>query len=537
MEKRALLILIVFITFGSIFRLYNLFWGAPFYFHPDERNIAHAISQLIFGTQFNPHFFAYGSLPIYVSFFLGLASQSPMTDTLTFEKAIHILRIISSLLSILLIPLIYFCGKLLKDKITGVIAAFFATFSIGFIQYAHFGTFEMWLTFFSTLGLYFTLLFLKKPSLITYILLSTTFGILLSTKISSFVLLPLFFLPLIIYKKKLHFKKIIIGIVLLFTTTGAIFLLSNPFSYLDKTSFINSISYESSVATGSTIVFYTGEFLAANPVTFHFLHVYPFLLNPLILFLFIPSTVLVIVICIKKRSLSLLFLIAWLGLTLIPQLLLFVKWTRYLIPTLPFVYLIVALTLSYLLSFSTKRFSHQTTFLLPILSFVGGGITFLFALSFLITAYVQPDTRVQAAEFLAQHSSQDKIILSEVYDLGIVPFNTLGKIDLYNMYDIDPGNEISSKDDLQQIINDYDYFISPSQRLLKTRLLDSNNFPHGNEFYSHILQSKNGFTQIYKTPCDIFCKITYWSDPVFSFEQTANIFDRPTVYIFKNNEK
>jgi len=133
MEKRTQLILIVLITLGSIFRFYNLFWGAPFYFHPDERNIAHAISQLILGTNFNPHFFAYGSLPIYVSFFLGLVSQSPLIDTLTFEKAIHILRMISSLLSILLIPLIYFCGKLLKDKTTGVIAAFFATFSIGFI--------------------------------------------------------------------------------------------------------------------------------------------------------------------------------------------------------------------------------------------------------------------------------------------------------------------------------------------------------------------------------------------------------------------
>jgi hypothetical protein len=42
-----------------------------------------------------------------------------------------------------------------------------------------------------------------------------------------------------------------------------------------------------------------------------------------------------------------------------------------------------------------------------------------------------------------------------------------------------------------------------------------------------------GFHKIYETPCDIFCRITYLNDPIYSFEETANVFDRPTVFIFK----
>src|SRR3989344_6444253 len=64
-----LMILFLFFVF---FIFYNLNWGAPFYFHPDERNIASSISQMQFPDTLNPHFFAYGSLPLYTIFFTGL---------------------------------------------------------------------------------------------------------------------------------------------------------------------------------------------------------------------------------------------------------------------------------------------------------------------------------------------------------------------------------------------------------------------------------------------------------------------------------
>src|SRR5436189_5461818 len=70
--KKKLLFIFLLTIVGAIFHFYNLNWGAPFYFHPDERNIAISVSQLEFPQQMNPHFFAYGSLPIYIIFFTGV---------------------------------------------------------------------------------------------------------------------------------------------------------------------------------------------------------------------------------------------------------------------------------------------------------------------------------------------------------------------------------------------------------------------------------------------------------------------------------
>jgi len=77
------------------------------------------------------------------------------------------------------------------------------------------------------------------------------------------------------------------------------------------------------------------------------------------------------------------------------------------------------------------------------------------------------------------------------------------------------------------------YIILPSQRILQSRLENPTNFPKGYVFYTSLLNGQLGYHKIYETPCDIFCKITYLNDPVYWWEQTVTVFDRPTVFIFK----
>src|SRR5271169_2498736 len=111
-------ILIVLLTLiGTVLHFYNLDWGAPFYFHPDERNIASAVTQLSFPNQMNPHFFAYGSLPIYAIYFTAVGANylmqflqmttSSQWFTVAFGQAIVVGRIYSALLATFLIPLLF----------------------------------------------------------------------------------------------------------------------------------------------------------------------------------------------------------------------------------------------------------------------------------------------------------------------------------------------------------------------------------------------------------------------------------------------
>src|SRR6266550_3653895 len=113
--KKHIIIVCILTLLGGLLHFYNLNWGAPFYFHPDERNIASAVSQLQFPHHMNPQFFAYGSLPIYTIYFTGYLTNyvlsflnpAPSTLTPTFGEAILLSRIYSAFFATLLIPLLF----------------------------------------------------------------------------------------------------------------------------------------------------------------------------------------------------------------------------------------------------------------------------------------------------------------------------------------------------------------------------------------------------------------------------------------------
>src|SRR3990167_5630039 len=106
---------IKFIFYSSIilfvfFIFFNLNWGAPFYFHPDERNIASSVTQLKFPDNLNPNFFEYGALPIYLVYVLGLAINfisDPSNLTVRFEQAIILSRLLSAILTLSSVFFIY----------------------------------------------------------------------------------------------------------------------------------------------------------------------------------------------------------------------------------------------------------------------------------------------------------------------------------------------------------------------------------------------------------------------------------------------
>ncbi len=206
------IIIVIFIIIGVFLRFYDINWGAPYYFNPDERNIASSINQLSFPFRMNPHFFAYGSLPIYTIYFLGVILNfiqniffhSPTQNQilyLSFEKSIIIGRVISASLSVILLLIIYKTAVILKGKSTGLIAIILSSISTGLIQYSHFGTFEIWLTLLSTLFFYFLLKYINHKNNKYFFLSILTLGLLVSVKISSLALIVIPCIALIITTK------------------------------------------------------------------------------------------------------------------------------------------------------------------------------------------------------------------------------------------------------------------------------------------------------------------------------------------------
>lgn len=604
--RRYNLLLIILLVLGGFLRFYNLNWGAPYYFHPDERNIVSSVTQLAFPENMNPHFFAYGSLPIYAIYTTGLIKNitsyctvpfdrclpTDMTslyfwdtetwhkiNTVSFSDAAIISRLFSAVFSTLLIFLLYQIGIKIKSKHTAIITAFFAVFSTGFLQFAHFGTFEMWQTFLSVILLLISIRMLKGYTSKHIMFAGIITGFLVAVKITNLVLLPLPLLAITasfssnLQKSKtgntiLGFIACITQLIAVISIAAFVFLITNPYIILDFHSSKNTLQYESNVALGTTHVFYTQEFFNTIPVFFQFTKVYPFLLNPLLTLLFIPSFVYVIFIAIKTRNKNYMLLAITYLLLFLSQAFLFVKWTRYMVPTLPFMYLIIAITIDTWLNkinkseilnpkseinsndknsnfLNTYRFGHLILknsvlfrisifdvriFLLTTVS----AICILFSFSYFKTVLMQPDTRIAAKEWADLHIQKNEYITSEAYDLGIIAFNSsFSHISLCDFYNLENNTLPCNNKSLQQNLLQSRYIILPSERILKTRITDSKRFSKGSMFYTSILHEKLGFNLIYKTPCDIFCRVIYLNNPLFSFEQTANVFDRPTVYIFK----
>jgi len=530
------ILIVGLIIIGAAFRITHLDWGKPFYFHPDERNIATSIDQLLFPDQMNPHFFAYGSLPLYLSYFaaigFNLIKNQTLQNDVSFENAILTLRFFSALLSLLLLPLLYRTGKILKNTISGILATLLGTFSVGFIQFAHFGTYEMWLTYFTLLLLFLSLLYIKTHKRKYLLGIAITFGILISVKISSIILLPLLIVVIIIEQKSYQKISIVSSTFFIFVTfllSSAIFLSTNPYTFLDYSSFLGSIKYESSVALGGIRVFYTGEFLSATPILFPFFKIYPFLLNPFIVIVFFLSFIYLFIFAIKKKNREYTLLITFFLLLFLSQTFLLTQWTRYFVPTIPFIYLIIACAFSEY--FGHRGKNSRVLISVNVLFFIIG---LIFAYSYLQTVLLKPDSRIIAAEWAKKHLPQNAKIISEVYDLGILPFNSyFPSIKLFNFYDLEETLLKSYDNTLLNLLKTNDYIILPSQRLFKTRIADSRNFPKGYKFYTSLISQPTSYDLIYQTPCDLYCKILYLGDPIFAYEQTANIFDRPVVMIYK----
>lgn len=527
--------LLIFLLFAVAFFLhfYNLNWGAPFYFHPDERNIASSVSQLHFPNQLNPHFFAYGNFPLYVFYLTGilfnfltaLIRHTLNTDifSVPFEQALLISRIYAATLSTALLFLLYKTLLFFLPKKYAVPFMIFPIFSIGFLQYAHFGTFEMWLSFFSLLFFYLLLLLKKKFTKKRFFLLAFSFGLFCSIKVSSLVLFPLVLSLFFTLHHKSYLLRIFY-ILLLPLIVFSTFLLTNPFAVFDYVAFRNSMQYESSVVLGTLPVFYTGGFVDTPPVLFSFLYSYPFLLNPFLTVIFLFSFCYLLFLTVTKRSLPVILLLSFFLLLFVPQTVLYAKWTRYLVPSLPVMYIIISLGLYH---FSKKIPKFLFLSLFSLLVFIQGFYVF----SFLKTVYIPQDTRIAAAAWARKNIPSQATITSEVYDLGIVPFNThFPHITLFNFYDLD--TQPNQEQLLEKTINQSDYIILPSQRLIRSRLMYPHAFPKGAAFYKN-LQDESRFTLVYKTPCDIFCTIVYNGNPLYHVEETVNIFDRPTIFIYE----
>ncbi|HSD99087.1 MAG TPA: glycosyltransferase family 39 protein [Patescibacteria group bacterium] len=522
--KLAKPFLVVLFCFGIFLHISFLDWGSPFYFHPDERqNIAYPILASHSFLLWDQKNFDTGTFPLVVikatTLFAHTAFPQYFSDSM--ESIILIARFFSSMLSLGIVALLFVLGRKIANSTCGFFAALLGLFSTGFIQFSHFGTIEVWEAFLFLLLFYFCITLSTRLTYTKSTILGSIFAFAFTTKVLSVFLFPVLLVPFVVHffkkSRRIHTFKAFCLFLLTVLIATCVFL---PQLFISFSIFYQSIHFESSVALGTLPVFYTQEFYSTIPIVFQTLHIFPFLLNPFLTVLLFPSIFVLSWIAVKKRNLTFIFLILFFSVLFFSQAYFFAKWTRYMIPSLPFIYLLIAITIDH---FFHKKLAFFLMFFLS-------GVSIFFGFAYYMTVFLQSDTRLQALQWSQVHIPVDATILSEPYDLGLLPFQQyFPHIQTFDFYTLDRVN-------LSQLTTELannNYIVLPSQRLIKTRLFLKQNFALGNKFYSRLLDTSLGFQKIYETSCSTICHIAYLGNPVYSFEETATVFDRPTLFIFK----
>lgn len=535
-NKKGVFYSLIFV--GIFLRFYNLNWGTPFYFHPDERqNIAYPILEsksLLLRDQKNFDINPFPLIVIKNTYALITATTGNATNPI--ESIIVISRFYSALLSILISILLFIIGKRIWNYTTGILALALSIFSTGLIQYAHFGTIEMWEGTSLLLIFFLCVEILKTKKTINFLFLSIVFAVGVATKFlvltaAPIILIP--FIPLFVAVIKTRSKKNIIklfrSLYLFIIGFVIVILIFFPQLFLNVAQIEDSLRFESSVATGKLSVFFTQGFTNTTPLVYQLEKVLPFLLNPFVLLLSVYGLIFLSYRVIKKRDTYSLLLLLSFSVPFVSISVLYVKWTRYMIPLIPLLYIVVSIFISEMAICIKHSGVKKTLLIFPVL------LSLVFSVSFFITVYLFPHTTVTASSWFQNKYRQADHAISETYDIGITPFNSLVKdmhfIDFYSI-DIDD----NMFEDLESSISKSDYIILPSQRVLNSRINNPSIFPRGFDFYSGLLKSKRDFVLVYKTPCNLLCQIAYFGDPVFDNEETITVFDRPTVYIFKKTK-
>ena len=480
-----------------ITRFYKLNWGDNHYFHPDENNMASALSRLQIDN-LDPKFYAYGQFPLYLGFFTLKIINLP----LSFPNSVLTLRFYSALFSVLSIGIIYLISQKIFPVKFSILATILTIFNPGLIQLAHFGTTESLLLLIFLFEIYISIIaYQKNDNYWQYLLAGAFGGIALATKISSLIFLgPILLVSLMKFTKGEKIKATILKILLLTVFVFNFYLISSPYNLANSRDFFSSMKYETSVATGESQVFYTTQFKNTLPYLFQIQKIFPYASG---IFQFIFA-IMGLILLLKNWKLKEAAYLNWF-IILIPSLVYFLyfgqiyaKWTRFVSP----LFFLFPLFSTYFIFTLNSKIYRLVLVLLACLP----GLYFL-------KIYFYPDIRITASRWIKKNISANSIIFSEGGNVVDIPLsNNNFKIINYDFYNSYPNN-------LSNYLLASNYIIVPSRRVFKNYDL---------KYHEHLFDGSLGFIEVNKisSSYDLFLNAE-------NAEETWSVFDHPTIRVYK----
>lgn len=547
MKIKIDILLISILLLACVFRFTGLNWDNNFHLHPDERFLTMVGNQMKIPSTFfqyldqktssmNPQnigfpFFVYGIFPLVLNKIVAVFLHNDSYSLFTLQG-----RFLSGLADIGLLFFLYkFCMLLeKKNNLHGsvkYISIFLYAISILPIQLSHFFAVDTFLNFFMFASFYYTYLFSysRKNS---YIFLSAFFfSLALSSKLSAIFIIPLllFFLLYNTFRKK-HYKKSIIIVCIFFIISYFFVRLFSP--YMFESGNIFSMSISKKFIENITVLQSFNNPTVWFPPSVQWIHKTPVLFSLTNLAIFgigIPYFFFVLLgifsLLLEKKKLDLLIICSWVILFFFYQSVQFIKVMRYFIFIYPFLALLGAIGIDYIVKEKNIIWKISATVLLLISP-----------LSFM-SIYIHPHSRILASEWIYEHIPNNSKLLVEHWDdpLPLFVINNSQKQFITQslpIFDIDTPEKWTG---IYAFMQNGDYIILSSNRGWGSIPTVPEKYPLTTAYYANLLNNKLSYKKVAEFTS--YPSLRYLGIP-FEFaddwaDESFAVYDHPKVIILK----
>ncbi|MGZ3609788.1 MAG: glycosyltransferase family 39 protein [Ktedonobacteraceae bacterium] len=430
-------------------RLYGAAFASGNNFHPDERQILFHVVQLSWpkslaqfldpnASPLNPHFFAYGSFPLYLLATTGNLLSHISPALASFANLTLTGRFINALFDTGTILLTGCLGLLLtSDRTPGrkyawsvaLLAAALVAFTPLQVQLSHFYTVDTMLLFFITLTVLACVVLVDTDKPVRWsLLVGLGYGMALATKFSAAPLAVPLTVALAMRWYRHGFYSIVMPFLYVVLATLVSFLIAMPYALLDMREFIQQVSEQGSLARGTLDFPYVRQFAGTIPYLYQAQNML-FWGMGLTLGLAVAGGFIWLGWLIWKRSAGLwLVVLSWVVVYGVLTGGFYVKYMRYMLPLYPFLTLIAASALIAFVRYSQVRTEGRNSQvkrpatirsivkILPFATIVIVLLGTMFQGLALLNVYSQPNTRIQASRWIFTHLKPGSVLTYEQWD-------------------------------------------------------------------------------------------------------------------------
>lgn len=541
-DQNIRLFLFLCVAVGALLRFYNLNWDHGKMFHPDERNIANAVTKIVFGEQMNPQFFAYGGFSIYLYRAVGglLAYVTHEPDwVISWGKINLIGRYLAAFFSTLTIIPLYCVAQRIAGRWVAVIATLLFTFCVTSIQIAHYSITESMITLIVVTLCLISLRMMDRPTVGHYFVFALLFGVAVAAKTSSISFLVFPLAAHCIALQRAHhsedskqFWDLLWYFPAALLVSFLVFFFFSPYTLLDFKAFMGSMSYEGGVVNGSTPVPYTRQFVKTLPYLY-WLQNWFWQFGPVALLAIIGIPWLIVT-AVRTRDPRLLLLLSFPILYFLYVGKWHTKFIRYMLPITPFLLIAAAYVLWEIRQCGRKISKPVIGRIAVVLSV---GVTVLWSTAFM-HVYWQQQTRIAASAWMFENIPAGSNLLGEHWDDGLpvdvadvspVPFRQFNVKQL-RVYDED--NTEGKITYLADKLSKADYLIFNSRRLYGTLRHLPEQYPIASQYYRLLFDGKLGFEKEaeFASYPSLFGLVI--NDD--ASEETFQVYEHPKVMVYKN---